>query len=172
MFEKDGIVYESEEEYLFAEKEEVKKSRGCVWYLIFILIILALCFFAFWKFMCPVDYRIFTEKRTEFVEEKYKMDFSDVNLQRYWEPLLARDVHGMLKFNEIDDYKAFMENNFEGEIIKCDYDGQILEDGTVIDYGDNDGNKAAFYSCVADDIEFNITFYIEGNKYSAKIVDF
>lgn len=173
MFEKDGVVYENENEYELNSEEHLKQRKKKKVRIIIILILL-LIFILFchscYRALIPVDYRIFTDKRTEFLEEKYMMDFSDVKLERYWTVSIAQDHDANLNFSEVEDFKAFMENNFNGEIISSLYEGKILEDGAVVNYGES--GLVGEYKCRAGEISFNINFYNDGDSYRAEMVSY
>lgn len=172
MFEKDDVVYDSEEGYELISEESLKKKKKVriITILILLLIIVFFCYSCY-KSLTPVDYRIFTEERTEFVEEKYMMDFSNVKLERYWTVSMAQDRDANLNFSGVEDYKYFMENNFHGEILKSLYEGQVFDDGTVVEEL-REENLVAEYRCKAGKVEFLIEFYKDGDSYKAEIVSY
>lgn len=174
MFEKDGIVYDSEDEYELISEESLKqrkKKRIKLIVISLLLLFLIYFFYSCYRVLIPVDYRVFTEERTEFVEEKYMMDFSNVKLERYWTVSMVQDRDANLNFSGVEDYKYFMENNFHGEILKSLYEGQVLNDGTVVEeFGEE--NIVAEYKCKAGEVEFLIEFYKDGDYYKAEMVSY
>lgn len=174
MFEKDGIVYESEDEYELLSEEllkQRKKKRIKIIVISLLLLFLIYFFYSCYRVLIPVDYRIFTEKRIEFVEEKYMMDFSNIKLERYWTVSIAQDHDANLNFSGVEDYKYFMENNFHGEIVSSVYEGQIIDDGTTV--GElREENLVAEYKCKAGEVGFLIEFYKDGDSYKAEMVSY
>lgn len=174
MFEKDGIVYESEEEYIseFSDIEEKnKKKRKRLIVIISLLIFICLLFFSCYRFLIPVDYRFFTKKRIDFLEKKYLMELEKVNPQRYWTVSIAQDNDANFNFSGVESYSDFMENSFHGEILDSVYVGKKLDDGDVIKKMGEE-NLAAQYKCRAGEIGFIIKFYEDGDSYKAKMVSY
>lgn len=171
MFEKDGVVFESKEEYevnAHELKKHKKKKRIRIFIISFLLLFIIYFFYACYRALIPVDYRIFTEKRTEFVEEKYMMDFSNVKLERYWTVSIAQDHDANLNFSGVESYSEFMENSFYGEILNSLYVGKKLDKGDVIEEM-GEKNLVAEYKCKAGEIGFIIKFYEDGNSYKAEM---
>lgn len=170
MFEKDDVVYDSEDEYELISEESLKKKVRIITISILLLIIVFFCYSCY-KSLTPVDYRVFTEERTEFVEEKYMMDFSNIKLERYWTVSMAQDRDANFNFSGVEDYKYFMENNFHGEIVSLLYEDQVLDDGTVVEEL-REENLVAEYKCKAGKVEFLIEFYKDGDYYKAELVSY
>ena len=164
MFEKDGIVYESEEEYENYLEEIQKKRKKKKVRIIVISILLAFMLFfmhSCYRMLFPVDYHIFTEKRIKIVEEDFNMDLSDVKLERYWYLLVAQDSDTQLTFSEVDDYEEFMKNCFFGEIIVSEiYDEENSED------------YVAHYECKIENKGLHIWFYEDDDSYRAEIISY
>ncbi len=162
MFEKDSIVYDSEEEYELNahELQKQKKKKKVRIIVISILLAFMLIFMhSCYRTLLPIDYHIFTEKRIKIVEEDFNMDLSDVKLERYWSVSIAPDSDTQLIFSEVDDYEEFMKNCFFGEIILSEiYDEE---------YG---GDYVAYYKCKIETKEFIIYFYNDKDGYRAKII--
>ncbi len=164
MFEKDGIVYESEEEYensleKIQKKRKKKKVRIIVISILlaFMLIFMNSCY----RMLFPIDYHIFTEKRVKIIEEDFNMDLSNVKLERYWYVLVAQDSDTQLRFSEVDDYEEFMKNCFFGEIIRSEIYEKEQSNGRV-----------AYYKCKLEEKEFNIFFYEDDDGYRAEIISY
>lgn len=174
MFEKDGMFFESEEEYDSASLEIIenrKKKKKKILILASLLLFIALLFFSCYRALIPVEYRIFTEKRIDFLENKYMMELDDVKPERYWTVSIAQDHDANFNFSSVESYSDFMENNFRGEITSSVYVGQKLDNGNVIEEM-GEKNLVAQYKCKAGKIGFIIRFYEDGESYRAKVVSY
>lgn len=162
MFEKDGVVYDSEEEYELNAHELQKQKKKVRIIVISILLAFMLIFMhSCYRMLFPVDYHIFTEKRVKIVEEDFNMDLSNVKLERYWYVSIAQDSDTQLKFSEVDDYEEFMKNCFFGEIILSEiYDEEHNED------------YVAYYKCKIEKKKFHIFFSEDEDGYRAEIISY
>lgn len=139
MFEKDGIVYESEEEYLSEKENPDKKKHSSCLTLIISFLIMSVIFLVvpmtLLGFMIKDEYHIFTKKRIAEMEDKFNItvtnDFELVRYERHsWQGTSYK-----LEIEGIDDYDDFMENNVNGEIT-----GKI-QDGIRYEYEENNTYK-------------------------------
>ena len=132
------------EDYSFTVPEETgnrltKRHIGCmaaVFAAAILVILIPL------KAMVPTDWRIFTKSRIETLESEYHMNLSQADPKRYWVPAIAQDTKDCFRFI-VDDYSAFMENCFFGEIITApepeaanasyaEYECRAYSDGRLI----------------------------------------
>lgn len=174
MLEKENMVFESEEEYdsySFEIMENRKKKKKKLIVLASLLLFIALFFFSCYRALIPVDYRIFTKNRINFLENKYMMELDDVKPERYWTVSIAQDHDANFNFSSVESYSDFMENSFRGEITSSLYIGMVLDDGTVID-AMGEKNLVAQYKCRAGKIAFIIKFYEDGESYRAEVVSY
>ncbi len=142
----------------FYEDEEVlekrRKNKKRIKIVLIVIAVIFLLFLIIYKFLVPVDYWHFNEKRIKFVENKYKISLDNAKPERYWEPSLSRDIISRFDFHT-DDYKKFMEG-FHGESIVR---SQELKNG-----------KKAKYKChVEGNYYFDIEFTKEEDGYSGKL---
>lgn len=170
MFEKDGIVYENEEEYISENKNpEKKKHSSCLTVIIAFLIV----FFIFFilplislGFMIKDEYHIFTKKRIAEMEEKFNITVTDdFDLVRY-ERHSWQGTSYKLEIEGIDDYRDFMENNVNGtveELYIRDYDAGFKYTFTKQGY-----DTEEYY-----DYSFKIMFSKEDDgTYSAVLINY
>lgn len=149
MFEKDGIVYESVKEHKLEENASEQKKNPIVSSLIALLILIIIFFVLgagvlFFILTYDTEYNFFTGKRTERMEEKFSITVTDdVKLEKYSEiELLTQyDYHLYL---EVDDYKKFIKENINGEIIL------MRENG--IEYNFEENTEETLSEDVSDDI--------------------
>lgn len=166
MIEKDGIIYESEEEFQFSHKvhrAKLKKRRifrrniGLFSLFLLPIILLLLILYVGKDDFVKEHYHIFTKARIEKMEELFSMDFENIKLIDYKiVQYPGDDVSYVLEFNGINDYKSFMINNFYGTIAD-----KFLNENRYYDY-------EARYYCKNENISFTITFYKDGDYYRAE----
>lgn len=124
MFEKDGIVYEREEEYLSEKDNPEKKKHSSCLTLIIAFLIMSVIFFVVPMIllgsMIKDEYHIFTKKRIAEMEENFNITVTDdFELVEYvchsWQGTSYK-----LEIEGIDDYRDFMENNVKGTVEELD----------------------------------------------------
>lgn len=135
MFEKDGMFFENEEEYL-SELPDIKNKKikrkkrasGCLFSLI-----IAVCFFGYFIYLFKHSYHIFTPGRINKMEDKFNIIVTDdIKLEEYnfiagWQSPSRHELF----ISGIDDYDSFMKNNINGEITAK------IQDGIRYDYEEN-----------------------------------
>lgn len=149
MFEKDGIVYESEDEYEL-NKNEIKKkkrklSRSFVNFLISIGLIIGIpiAVWIFFGLSITDNYKYFTKKRIAEMEDKFNITVTDdFELVRYYRHSWQGTTL-MLEIEGIEDYAEFMENNIDGTII------EKKENGMFYDYENNKEYESDMNDCIA-----------------------
>lgn len=150
-------MYENDEKISESESPR-KRKKGCLIAVAAAALIMGFLLFEVYKTMIPIDYRIFTEERINALEQEYNMDLSGAEPERYWVAILGPD-HPRDRFCfRVNDYHEFMENNYFGTVVFC---------------YQSDDRAYAEYKCKPyynDDLEFNITFEKNGEKYDADLV--
>ncbi len=173
MFEKDGITYESEEEYLHRRNELNEKkplfSKGFVTVITYLLVITVLPMIIFFIAMSSTvdNYTHFSKRRIAEMEERFNItvtdDFELTEYKRHsWQGTSLR-----LEIEGIEDYSKFLENNVNG---------------VVEEYEKSDDNKSASYKYVCTEkdeitgreyeLDYSIVFMEEADgTYSAVITN-
>lgn len=134
MFEKDGIVYESEEEYLSEQDNKpVKKQSNFLLKTIVILLIIAIVIpmgsLTIMAKKMKTSYNSFDSERIAEIEEIFDMSFDGVQLDEYLREVAAGDAFYQLWFSDIEDYNAFLENNLD-----CEYESGGRGGSEIYDY--------------------------------------
>lgn len=134
MFEKDGIVYENEGEYLSTqESKPVKKKSNPILKTFFILIVIAIVI-PMAALMVGIKkmrtyYNTFDSERIAEMEQIFDMSFEGASLDEYLREVAAGDAFYQLWLSDIEDYNTFLENNLDCEYrsggkglnVTCDY---------------------------------------------------
>lgn len=162
MYEKDGMVFQSPEEYLHEQPallaKQKKRQKSCLIALLTgIVAFILLIVFVMPRLYVRANWTSFTPERIQTLESLYNLDLSEAEPVRYYIPRAAPDTLDCFNFR-VTDYAAFMETCFFGEIISSE---------------ESADKSYATYTCKPyPDLEqnLNIQFERDGEQYKARLI--
>ena len=159
MYEKDGMVFQSAEESLHEHPalsaKQKKRQKSClIAFLTAIAAFVLLAVFVMPRIYIREEWKHFTPERIRTLESLYNLDLSSAEPVRYYIPRAAPDTYDCFNFR-VEDYAAFMEQCFFGEILSFEhYDAAVY---TCRPYPDREE-------------ELSIRFEPDGAQYKAYLI--
>ena len=125
-----------------------------------VFLVISLVFFGMFKFMYPVYWKVFTNKRIEMVEQEFALSLDDITPDCFSYPYLGQDMDYFFDFY-IDDYDKFRDA-FHGE--------------EIVFFNEAEDHSCAKFTChVRDDVYFTVeidTVESEKGKYKGHLFSY